>query len=476
MPTSVDTLPWSSLSLNSPKPPWDDLRVFANAAAEQPDVRRRLIDELNALLDRRHAGDESSYEDLTDLAVPAVFALAAEKLDAVGRRDAAEFLIHLLYQAGEADDDFLLEVGERAAGRLGPAVLEPAMRCLETHGRKVECWFHVFALLQIAADADDAARDTVRKFCRRVIREAPDRFEPWSSIDPALSALVALHDVDSLPFLRTIQQTAQNGELAWAIRQLEGSGDDSDLAVTQPWRRPVEEWLPGDMARVRKYLEETEGEDEEDAEEREAREMAETCRRLVEAFDASDECAALPEAARCEAGAIAAFFLQYAGDHLGVGPDELSPLDVEEVLLDLFPRKVSAEREFFEQTPVVLAVFFDWLEQTGEIADAGRLKEVARSRADELLRRSQDRKCWGPAKSFVMTAMEDGVDTDDPAALQRYMLQYNARLVGKHQTRPTPDPSYERSPRPIVRETRKIGRNAPCLCGSGKKYKKCCGK
>lgn len=26
------------------------------------------------------------------------------------------------------------------------------------------------------------------------------------------------------------------------------------------------------------------------------------------------------------------------------------------------------------------------------------------------------------------------------------------------------------------RETKKIGRNDPCPCGSGKKYKKCCGR
>ena len=26
-----------------------------------------------------------------------------------------------------------------------------------------------------------------------------------------------------------------------------------------------------------------------------------------------------------------------------------------------------------------------------------------------------------------------------------------------------------------VRETQKVGRNDPCVCGSGKKYKKCCG-
>ncbi|MBQ4439522.1 MAG: YchJ family protein [Kiritimatiellae bacterium] len=30
--------------------------------------------------------------------------------------------------------------------------------------------------------------------------------------------------------------------------------------------------------------------------------------------------------------------------------------------------------------------------------------------------------------------------------------------------------------RPMVRETPRIGRNDPCPCGSGKKYKKCCGK
>ncbi len=29
--------------------------------------------------------------------------------------------------------------------------------------------------------------------------------------------------------------------------------------------------------------------------------------------------------------------------------------------------------------------------------------------------------------------------------------------------------------RPVVREAPKIGRNDPCPCGSGKKYKKCCG-
>jgi uncharacterized protein YecA (UPF0149 family) len=28
----------------------------------------------------------------------------------------------------------------------------------------------------------------------------------------------------------------------------------------------------------------------------------------------------------------------------------------------------------------------------------------------------------------------------------------------------------------VKRDTKKVGRNDPCQCGSGKKYKKCCGQ
>jgi hypothetical protein len=38
------------------------------------------------------------------------------------------------------------------------------------------------------------------------------------------------------------------------------------------------------------------------------------------------------------------------------------------------------------------------------------------------------------------------------------------------------DPDAIEPVAPIVRDAPKIGRNAPCPCGSGKKYKKCCGK
>ncbi|MYI33930.1 MAG: hypothetical protein F4112_13315, partial [Holophagales bacterium] len=36
-------------------------------------------------------------------------------------------------------------------------------------------------------------------------------------------------------------------------------------------------------------------------------------------------------------------------------------------------------------------------------------------------------------------------------------------------------PMRPQKPRTVVRPGAKVGRNAPCPCGSGKKYKKCCG-
>jgi uncharacterized protein YchJ len=35
---------------------------------------------------------------------------------------------------------------------------------------------------------------------------------------------------------------------------------------------------------------------------------------------------------------------------------------------------------------------------------------------------------------------------------------------------------HHQAQQPYVRDTVKIGRNDPCACGSGKKFKKCCAK
>ncbi|MBU4140835.1 MAG: SEC-C domain-containing protein [Candidatus Omnitrophica bacterium] len=61
---------------------------------------------------------------------------------------------------------------------------------------------------------------------------------------------------------------------------------------------------------------------------------------------------------------------------------------------------------------------------------------------------------------------------------QQFLHPESAGFKGLPKQEPSeapPAPATE-APRPFKREGRKVGRNEPCPCHSGKKYKKCCGK
>ena len=51
--------------------------------------------------------------------------------------------------------------------------------------------------------------------------------------------------------------------------------------------------------------------------------------------------------------------------------------------------------------------------------------------------------------------------------------------MAKHEHGPDCDHDHEHEhgprPEPVRREAPKVGRNDPCPCGSGKKFKQCCG-
>jgi uncharacterized protein YecA (UPF0149 family) len=59
----------------------------------------------------------------------------------------------------------------------------------------------------------------------------------------------------------------------------------------------------------------------------------------------------------------------------------------------------------------------------------------------------------------------DGVDTDDMKAVQAWVEKHKAELM----------PNQGKKAETFVREEPKLGRNDPCHCGSGKKFKKCHG-
>ena len=65
----------------------------------------------------------------------------------------------------------------------------------------------------------------------------------------------------------------------------------------------------------------------------------------------------------------------------------------------------------------------------------------------------------------------DALTATAPDNIARWIVTLNAwRIANYH-----PMQSADLIPQPPFASTRKIGRNDPCPCGSGKKYKRCCG-
>ncbi|MDD2498968.1 MAG: SEC-C metal-binding domain-containing protein, partial [Desulfitobacteriaceae bacterium] len=58
----------------------------------------------------------------------------------------------------------------------------------------------------------------------------------------------------------------------------------------------------------------------------------------------------------------------------------------------------------------------------------------------------------------------------------RYMMRVNVVEAPQERKNVVENKNAEEGPKKPVRKHKQVGRNDPCPCGSGKKYKKCCGR
>jgi len=101
-------------------------------------------------------------------------------------------------------------------------------------------------------------------------------------------------------------------------------------------------------------------------------------------------------------------------------------------------------------------------------AVAARAEEIARQRAAEQAEQSPQQQNSGTQQP----------QENRPAPAQTANPQGNAPLIGQ-----APQPPKDlftniggkQIPKTVPKSA-KVGRNDPCPCGSGKKYKNCCGK
>ncbi len=97
-------------------------------------------------------------------------------------------------------------------------------------------------------------------------------------------------------------------------------------------------------------------------------------------------------------------------------------------------------------------------------------------------------KAWSQAAEWhgleIVKTEKGGVDDDEGVVEFRALYTANGEFCNHHERSTFVKENGEWrfqdgdfvQEQPIEREEPKIGRNDPCPCGSGKKYKKCCGR
>jgi len=185
------------------------------------------------------------------------------------------------------------------------------------------------------------------------------------------------------------------------------------------------------------------------------------------------------EIQRDKAPAIVRFFAEYGYRHIGMAPEKWDRSGLTECCVEILPRKVTAELAFFQAVAPVLSAFFTFLAERGLLPNGRALAETVAALDREIVAASQDARNWGPAKAFAMAAEEAGVDMCDKQAVDQFMAEYNSRLFAQMPARRAapalPTAQLAAPTTPVRHSEPKIGRNDPCPCGSGKKFKKCCG-
>lgn len=99
---------------------------------------------------------------------------------------------------------------------------------------------------------------------------------------------------------------------------------------------------------------------------------------------------------------------------------------------------------------------------------AGELEKIKGDRK-QLLKLMRNPKIRQQVAGIYQRMEADGVDLKNEASIQAWITAHKDELE-KDQAPAAATAKVEQ----VVRQSPKIGRNDPCVCGSGKKYKKCC--
>jgi hypothetical protein len=169
-------------------------------------------------------------------------------------------------------------------------------------------------------------------------------------------------------------------------------------------------------------------------------------------------------------------YMDLAVKYIGETPATMSPMESDEIVFELFPRKVSVEADKADEIIGELRAFWNFLKRTRSLAHADEILEsLSDDGAQDLRDALSDPSNFGMAKSIFMQGNEAGFDMTTAEGMNQFVQLYNASLAGQpiESIEPArPETAWRAAP--LLNDSPRIGRNDPCPCGSGRKYKKCC--
>ena len=174
------------------------------------------------------------------------------------------------------------------------------------------------------------------------------------------------------------------------------------------------------------------------------------------------------------------------GEELGydyvVDEDILYHIDVEDVEKLIQKQKLCTTDYYkFDKKSLIKAGEPDYIEENKQAEKLKKVfkelfvidNDILREEMDSFIIAIKNEMPQDEAIESFLDAYEIG--SDEEKEIFKYELEVFARSIKKWTLKGNSENEVSKNEQRVINEV-KIGRNDPCTCGSGKKYKKCCGK
>lgn len=264
MESEPKQLKWDELAHTEGQIPWQVLEDFIEALIQTPSVWEEIARRYDAITIIQ---DYNGYEELY---IPYIFAKAAPKLNSENKIKIIPFLLEKLSEAGQDDNDYMLEAFNAACGRMGPVILPFVLKAIEKEEDTFGAWVFLWSLLKLAADEKNpGAKQNVIDYCVERLNKALRNELDVSETEMAAELLANLGCREYAPLVKKLVKKSAKTDYYQEYRQSFQilNGEIPPFDIKEMWEGPLEGWLEGSHKAFHKWYQQRDAQtlDEEDS-------------------------------------------------------------------------------------------------------------------------------------------------------------------------------------------------------------------